>query len=181
MVTSEKSPNKAGVLRRMAKSDHWRSRLDAQMSTHFMKGDFDRPAQDKPLHDLGSLYILIGAKQGHWLILSLWITNEDPTDRDRRDRRLIPQSRASGDFHLSGCSPIPGQRVFLPDGLGVDEALGELGLSLAFEGIATSFSGFTRRSRIVQAGIQAQAGDGAHQRQTTHFQQELQHRIRPIA
>src|SRR5260370_15271066 len=76
--------------------------LDAQMSTHLMKSDFDRPAQNKPLDDVGSLCILIGAKQGHWLILSLWITNEDPTDRHRRDSRLIPQSRASGDLHLSG-------------------------------------------------------------------------------
>src|SRR5712692_6944918 len=131
MVTSEKSPNKAGVLRRMAKSDHWRSRLDAQMSTHFMKGDFDRPAQDKPLHDLGSLYILIGAKQGHWLILALWIANEDPTDRDRRDRRLIPQSRARGDFHLSGGSPIPGQHVFVPLCRGIGEARSQLWLSFA--------------------------------------------------
>ena len=36
-------------------------RLDAQMSTHFMKGDLDRPAQDKPLEDLDSLCLLIGA------------------------------------------------------------------------------------------------------------------------
>ena len=130
--------------------------LDAQMSTHLMKGDFDRPAQDKPLHDLDSFRVLVGAKQGHWLILSFWIANEYPTDRDRGNGGLIPQSRASGDLHLSRCSPIAGQRLFLPDGLGVDEALGELGLRLAFEGIATSFSCFTRRSRIVQAGIQAQ-------------------------
>ena len=47
--------------------------LDAQMSTHLMKGDFDRPAQDKPLHDLDSFRVLVGAKQGHWFILSLWI------------------------------------------------------------------------------------------------------------
>src|SRR6266566_3282384 len=58
--------------------------LYPQMVPHFMKGDFDRPAQDKPLDDLGSLGMLIGAKQGYWLILSLWIANEDPTDRDRR-------------------------------------------------------------------------------------------------
>src|SRR2546426_10285269 len=53
--------------------------LDAQMSTHLMKSDFDRPAQNKPLDDVGRLCILIGAKQGQWLRLSLWSANEDPT------------------------------------------------------------------------------------------------------
>src|SRR5438270_1330678 len=75
--------------------------LDAQMSTHLMKGDFDRPAQDKPLHDLDSFRVLVGAKQGHWLILALWIANEHPTDRDRGKGGLIRQSRASRDLHLS--------------------------------------------------------------------------------
>jgi len=62
MVTSEKSANKAGVVRRIAKSDHWRSRLDAQMSTNLVKGDFNGPAQDKPLDDLERLCILIGTR-----------------------------------------------------------------------------------------------------------------------
>jgi len=62
--------------------------LDAQMITHLMKGDFDRPAQDKPLHDLGSLCILIGAKQGHWLILSLWIANEDEAGSRQEEQEI---------------------------------------------------------------------------------------------
>src|SRR2546421_2678592 len=143
--------------------------LDAQMSTHFMKGDFDRPAQDKPLHDLGSLSILIGAKQGHWLILALWIANEDPTDRDRRNRRLIPQSRASGDLHLARGSPIPGQCVFLPRCRGIGEARSQLRLSFAFECVAASFARLPRWGRIVQTGIQTQAGDGAHTGQAADF------------
>src|SRR5947209_6143355 len=156
-------------------------RLDAQMSTNLMKGDFNCPAQDKPLHDLESLCILIGAEPRHGLILSLWITNEDPTDRDRRDGRLIPQRRASRDLHLSGGSPIPGQRVCLPLRRRISEARSELGLRFAFEGMATSFSGFTHWGRIVQTRIQAQARNDAHQRQAADFQQELQHRIRPIS
>src|SRR5436305_9561288 len=156
-------------------------RLDSQMITHFMKGDFDRPAQDKPRDDLGSLCILIGAKQGHWLILALWIAHEPPPDRHRRDRRLIPQSRASGDFHLARGSPIPGQRVFVPLRRGIGEARSQLGLRFAFEGMAASFSGLPRWGRIVQTGIQAQAGDGAHAGQAAHFQQKLQQRATELS
>src|SRR5260370_11634878 len=36
--------------------------LDAQMSTHLMKGDFNCPAQDKPLDDLERRCILIGTR-----------------------------------------------------------------------------------------------------------------------
>ncbi|HVB24858.1 MAG TPA: hypothetical protein VNG51_23170 [Ktedonobacteraceae bacterium] len=39
-------------------------RLDAQMSTYLMKGDFQRTPQDKPLDILGRFCLLIGAKQG---------------------------------------------------------------------------------------------------------------------
>jgi hypothetical protein len=63
----------------------------------------------------------------------LGIANEDPTDRDRGNGGLIPQSRASRDLHHARCSPIPAQRLFLPDGLGVGETLSKLGLRLAFE------------------------------------------------
>ena len=66
-------------------------------------------------------------------------------DRDRRNRRLIPQSCASGDFHLSGGSPIPGQRVCLPLRGGISEARSQLWLSFAFERMAASFSCFTHR------------------------------------
>src|SRR5437660_2309766 len=63
-------------------------RLDAQMSTNLMKGDFNCPAQDKPLHDLESLCILIGAEPRHGLILSLWITNEDEAGSRQAGREI---------------------------------------------------------------------------------------------
>ncbi len=62
--------------------------LDAQMSTNLMKGDFNSPTQDKPLHDLESLCILIGTQQGHGLVPAFWITNEHPTDRPQGEREI---------------------------------------------------------------------------------------------
>jgi hypothetical protein len=109
------------------------------------------------------------------------LANEDPTDRDRRDRRLIPKSCACRDFHLSRCSPIPGHRVLVPLRRGIVEALSKLWLSFAFERRSASFSCFTHRGRIIQTGIHAHSRDDAHLRQTTHLQQEIQHHIRPIS
>ncbi len=37
--------------------------LHAQMSTHFMEGDFDRPTQNKPFDDLESIGLLLGTEQ----------------------------------------------------------------------------------------------------------------------
>ena len=138
------------------------------MVTHLRKGDLDRPAQDKPLHDLDRLGLLISRQQGHRLVLALGIANEDPTDRDRRDRRLVPQSRARRDFHRACGSPIPGQRVVLPLRGRIAEALSQFGLRFAFERISTAFASFTRRGRIIQTGIQPQAGDDAHAWQVAH-------------
>jgi hypothetical protein len=125
---------------------------------HLRLDYFHHPAQDKPGDDLDCLCIWIGAKQGHWLVSAFWIANKHPADGDRRDGGLIPESRTSRHLHLSRCSPIPADRVFLPLRRRIAEAPRELGLRFAFERIATSFACFTHRGRIVQADIQAQAG-----------------------
>jgi len=102
--------------------------LHPQMGPHPTRGDFDAPAQNKPLDDLVCFCLLIRAQQGHGFVLASGIANEDPTDRDRRNGRLIPQSRARGDLHLSHGSPIPGQPVLLLNRLGVVQTLFQLWL-----------------------------------------------------
>ncbi len=66
-----------------------------------MRGDFTRPTQDKPLYNPDRLCMLIGAQQGQGLVLAFWVAHEHPTNRNRGDGRLIPQSHASGDLHLA--------------------------------------------------------------------------------
>ncbi len=158
-------------------------RLHAQMCTYLVKGDLYCPAQDKPLHNLDRLCLLIGAEQGHGLVLALGVANEHPADRHRRNGGLIPESRASGNFHLTRRSPIPGQRVFLPLRCGIGEASRQLGLLFAFQRIEASFSCFSYCwGRLVQTGIQTQSCHCTHTGQAAaDFQQEVQHRIRPIS
>jgi hypothetical protein len=45
--------------------------LHPQMVTHLMKGDLDRPAQDKPLHDLDRLGLLISRRASPWARIGL--------------------------------------------------------------------------------------------------------------
>ncbi|EFH84826.1 hypothetical protein [Ktedonobacter racemifer] len=136
-------------------------RLDPQMVTYLMKGHFQRPAQDKLRHHLGCIGVLISAQQGCGLVLALRVANEHSPDGNRRNRRLIPQRCARGDFHLACRSPIPGQRVFLPRRAGIAEPRSQLGLGFALVGSATTFSSGASRGRIVETGIQAQTRDEA--------------------
>jgi hypothetical protein len=50
---SENNPNSAGVVLRIASSDHYcRLRLHAQVSPRFLEGRLHLPTQDKPPKDL---------------------------------------------------------------------------------------------------------------------------------
>ena len=53
-VVQEKRPSRAGVVRAMAKSDHWRWVSTPQVGAHLLKGDFSArggPARDKPFQE----------------------------------------------------------------------------------------------------------------------------------
>src|SRR6266851_4471786 len=82
-------------------------RFDAQMRSHFMKRDLDRPTHDKPFQDLNWVNMLVGTQNGLRGETALWITNERPADRHRRDASMVPQGPACGDFHLSSDATIP--------------------------------------------------------------------------
>ena len=92
MATSEKIPKRAGVVLKIARSDHCRSRLNAKVGPYFMKSDLDLPTQDKPSHNLCGFNVVIGTEQGLWIELAFWITNEDPTNGNRCHTRMIPKS-----------------------------------------------------------------------------------------
>src|SRR5437879_4629234 len=94
MVTSEKSPKRAGVVRRMARSDHWRCVSTRHLGSHFVKGDFDWPTHDKPCQNLHWISVLIRTQHSLGSKSALWITNEHPANGDRRNASMIPQRRA---------------------------------------------------------------------------------------
>ena len=135
MVTSEKSANKAGVVRTIAKSDHWRSRLDAQMSTHLMKGDFNGPAQPSGFHKnllarpnritidasggnlsaSSTLYRFINA-QNQWLVSWNKQANQQPQQQATElSTRPFGTTRARDDSSGIACRPsIPSRARWQP-------------------------------------------------------------------
>ena len=106
-------------------------RLYTQMGTNLMKGHFDRPTHDKPLQDLNRVSVLIGTQYGLGGKTALWITNEHPTDGNGGNASMVPQGGACRHLDGSSDASIPGNGAGLPDGVGIGQAFGEGGLTLA--------------------------------------------------
>lgn len=139
-----------------------------------MNGDFPRPTLHEPCQDLNGVRALIGTEQGLWLKRALRIANEHPTDRNGRNWRLIPQSRASRHFPLSADASIPGNGGCLPHGCWVGESRLPFGLGFPFQGRPTPLPCLSLSGRIRHAGIQTQAGNHDDLGQLVDGTQELQ-------
>ncbi len=91
-VTREKRPRRAVVVRAIARSDHCRSRLNAQVSAGGVERDFQLPAQHEPGADLQRGRLAVGAQERLRGERALRMADEDPADGDRRQ----PGMRAHG-------------------------------------------------------------------------------------
>ena len=60
-VTMENRAKKQGVVRAMARSDHWRSRFHTEMGANLSERGLDAPAADEPGDDLLRGSVEIGA------------------------------------------------------------------------------------------------------------------------
>ena len=79
-----------GVVRAMARSDHWRWVFHAQVGSDFLKGDLRLPTQHKPLQDLGRVCRRVGAEQGLRIEGTLGVADQHPADEDGRLARTVP-------------------------------------------------------------------------------------------
>jgi hypothetical protein len=95
-VTSENKPSKAGVVRRIARSERppcGRQRalgLNAEMPSGLLKRDFELPAQHEPGEDLLGCGVQVGAEQGLGGEGALGVADQDPAQRDRRHAAVVP-------------------------------------------------------------------------------------------
>jgi hypothetical protein len=71
----------------------WRLRVHAQMSTGPLPGHLEAPSEHKPLEDLHRLRRQNRTQQGLGLELALRIVHEDPSDRQGRHARVMPDRR----------------------------------------------------------------------------------------
>ena len=97
-VTREKRPSSAGVVRALARSDHWRSRLDAQMRPHRAEGDREVPAEHEPRENLRGRGVAIRAEEGRRHECALRVAHEDSADGDRRQAGMGPDGGLRDDL-----------------------------------------------------------------------------------
>ena len=80
-VTIENRASRQGMVRAMALSDHWRSRLHAEMGASLLEGDLDAPTLHELGHDPHRLAAQVGAEQGLGCEAVLGIAHQHPSDR----------------------------------------------------------------------------------------------------
>src|SRR3954447_18439558 len=102
-VTSEKSPNSAGVVRRDGSPDRFLRpmplRLEDQALPGFLRGRFHLPTPGEPGDDLRRLRVEVGTKEGLGFEFASWITNQHPTQGHGGQLRAVPDRRARDDLY----------------------------------------------------------------------------------
>src|SRR3990172_8490616 len=81
--------------------------FNAEMAPRFFKSDFDLPAHHKPFDNLVRSNGWVCTQQTHRFILTLWVTDQHPTDWDRRLAVMKPNSRSRSQFHLADFPVVP--------------------------------------------------------------------------
>src|SRR4051812_24705278 len=113
-VIKEYKPRSAGVVRRMARSDHWRW-VSIKVSTALGESDLDLPTPDEVGQDQHRIEFGIGAEEGLRLALAGGIAHQDPAQRDRRRAAAVLDGDIGGDDNRAGFVAIPaGERHRAP-------------------------------------------------------------------
>ena len=117
--------------------------LDAQVGSHLLKGNFQLPAQHKPLQYPGRVLRRVGAEQGLRGEGALGVSDQHPANGYRGLAGAVPDCRLGGELHRACGAVIPGHRGAGPGCLGLVKESFERGLPRAFEWRATVLSRLT--------------------------------------
>ena len=133
--------------------------LHTQVGADFSEGYFQLPTQHKPLDDLDGIGVGVGAEQGLGLEPGLGVADQHPADGYRRLAGDVPEGGVGGQCHGAGMAAIPGHRRCGPGGVGMMQQLYQGGLSGADDAGPSPLTGLAGWRRMVETGIQTQAGD----------------------
>src|SRR5688500_19503521 len=75
--------------------------IESQMSTCFLKGHFQTPAQDEPLDNMNRASRQVSAKQRLCLKFSQRVSHQHPTNGNRRFAIVKPDSGIGHDLNLA--------------------------------------------------------------------------------
>ena len=82
----------------------------AQVSPHLLVGDFQFPAQHKPLQDPGRSHGLVSTEQGLGVEFTLRVSDQYPAGGYGRFAMVIPDSGLGGEFQGLDGAVVPGHR-----------------------------------------------------------------------
>src|SRR5260370_29182637 len=96
-----------GVVRSMARSDHWRCVSIPKWARHSSNVVSKLQRAHKGLYDLLGSLRLIGGKQRFWRSLAVRIADQNPADGQRLVSLSIPQGDPRADLQIACSLPIP--------------------------------------------------------------------------
>src|SRR5689334_16235117 len=133
--------------------------FDTKMSTDFLKRHLHLPTLDEEGHYLSRGQAQISRQQGLRAEFVLRVANQHPADRYRRHAGVIPDGGRRRDFYRPLRFPIPARDDHRgPGGGRVLQDLVQGGQALPFQTWSSHLAGGSLGSRVVERGIQAQAG-----------------------
>ena len=170
-VVQEKSPSRAGVVRAMARSDHWRCVSTPQMGSYLVEGDLQLPAQYKPFQDLGRVRRRVGTEQGLSGEGALGVSDQHPANEDGGLAGAVPDRRLGSEFHGAGDAVVPGHLGAGPSYIRLLKENFQRRPPRALQWRATVLARLTGWRWRIQGGVQTQSGDQGNGFTEGHWQQ----------
>jgi hypothetical protein len=150
---SENSPSKAGVVRRMAISDHCLC-VSNPRCLRLLEGDLKPPAPHEPTEDFPRIGIEVRTQEGLGLEISFGIAHQNPSHGHGEQAGRAPHGRRRNDLYRALPAALPvGDLGRFPNGVRIFGYLRKVGQPLALYARASFLPGATRRSRLVEGGV----------------------------
>src|SRR4051812_18489688 len=141
------------------------------MAAGFLEGGLDAPAADEPAQDVHWVGVQVGAQEGLWLFLTLWIAHQHPADRYLH-AGVMPERGAGGDVEPAFGAAIPAINPDPMPGRGwIGQPLRQARQASAFDPGSAEGARRARGSRLIQTGVEPQSRD--HAQVPPHIAQEF--------
>src|SRR4051794_5961375 len=126
------------------------------MAAGFLEGGLDAPAADEPAQDVHWVGVQVGAQEGLWLFLTLWIAHQHPADRHLH-AGVMPERGAGGDVEAAFGAAIPAINPDPMPGRGwIAPPFQQARQASAFAPGSPERAGHPGWGRLIQTGVEPQ-------------------------
>ena len=137
-------------------------RLKAQVSTAFLERRLNAPALDETPHDVTCLIARTRREVSPWRILGVWMTDQNPSERQGRLPTTIPQRRGAADLQAPHAAIIPAHPQGLPRRRRIIKTPCQRRQAFALERRTTPHARLTRWRRFMKNRIETQGSNQAY-------------------